>query len=69
MEKTILIDEINYTITDDQMIHQVDELIFELKNGRELKHTCVVGLWDDLLGLPIQKVWKVLDKKPILEKM
>ena len=41
MEKTILIDEINYTITDDQMIHQVDELIFELKNGRELKHTFV----------------------------
>jgi hypothetical protein len=23
----------------------------------------VVGVWDDLLGSPIQKVWKILGKK------
>ena len=63
MEKTITISEMDYFVSDEETIHQEDELIFELKVRRDADTTFAVGLWDDLLGSPIQKVWKVLKKK------
>ena len=63
MEKTITISEMDYFVSDEETIHQEDELIFELKIRRDADATFVVGLWDDLLGSPIQKVWKILKKK------
>jgi hypothetical protein len=39
------------------------ELIFEIRERRDSEHTYVIGMWDDLLGSPIQKVWKIIEKK------
>jgi hypothetical protein len=63
MEKIITIDNVDYSVTDDETIHQGDELVFEIKINRSSDATFVVGLWEDLLGSPIQKVWKVLPKE------
>lgn len=63
MEKNITINEVDYMVTDEERIDQTDELIFEIRERRDSEHTFVVGMWDDLLGTPIQKVWKILGKK------
>jgi hypothetical protein len=63
MEKNITIDEMDYMVTDEERIDQTDELIFEIRERRDSEHTFVVGMWEDLLGTPIQKVWKILGKK------
>jgi hypothetical protein len=63
MEKNITINEVDYMVTDEERIDQTDELIFEIRERRDSEHTFVVGMWEDLLGTPIQKVWKILGKK------
>jgi hypothetical protein len=63
MEKIITINKVDYSVTDEETIHQGDELIFEIKINRSSDATFVVGLWEDLLGSPIQKVWKILSKE------
>jgi hypothetical protein len=63
MEKIITVDKVDYNVTDEETIHMGDELIFEIKINRSSEATFVVGLWEDLLGSPIQKVWKVLPKE------
>ena len=63
METIITIDKVDHSVTDEETIHQGDELIFEIKINRSSDATFVVGLWEDLLGLPIQKVWKILSKE------
>lgn len=68
MEKNITINEVDYMVTDEERIDQSDELIFEIRERRDSEHTFVVGMWDDLLGIPIQKVWKILGKKSIQEE-
>ena len=52
----------DYLVTDEETITQEDEMIFEVRNRRENDSTYVVGMWDDLLGAPIQKVWKIVSK-------
>jgi hypothetical protein len=63
MEKSITINDMDYMVTDEEQINQTDELIFEIRERRDSEHTYVVGMWDDLLGAPIQKVWKILGRK------
>jgi hypothetical protein len=63
MEKNITINEMDYMVTDEERIDQTDELIFEIRERRDSEHTFVIGMWDDLLGSPIQKVWKILGRK------
>ena len=63
MEINITINEMDYMVTDEERIDQTDELIFEIRERRDSEHTFVVGMWEDLLGAPIQKVWKILGKK------
>jgi hypothetical protein len=63
MEKNITINEMDYMVTDEERIDQSDELIFEIIERRDSERTYVIGMWDDLLGSPIQKVWKILGKK------
>ena len=63
MEKNISINEMDYMVTDEERIDQSDELIFEIIERRDSESTYVIGMWDDLLGSPIQKVWKILGKK------
>ena len=50
-----------YKVTDEESISTTEELIFEIKNN-SLPTEYVVGMFDDLLGYPIQKVWKIIDK-------
>jgi hypothetical protein len=38
------------------MISAIEDLVFEFNDG-----TYVIGLFDDLLGSPISKVWKILN--------
>lgn len=52
----------DYLVTDEETITQEDEMIFEVRNRRESDSTYVVGMWEDLLGAPIQKIWKIVSK-------
>jgi hypothetical protein len=62
MIQTITVKDMDYLVTDEETINKEDEMIFEVRNRRESDSTYVVGLWDDLLGAPIQKIWKVVSK-------
>jgi hypothetical protein len=62
MKQTITIKELDYLVTDEETITKEDEMIFEVRRRKESDATFVVGKWDDLLGSPIQKVWKVVSK-------
>lgn len=62
MIQTLTVKDIDYLVTDEETITQEDEMIFEVRNRRESDSTYVVGMWDDLLGAPIQKVWKIVSK-------
>ena len=53
----------DYLVTDEETIQKEDEMIFEVRNRRESDSTFVIGMGDDLLGSPIQKVWKIVSKK------
>ena len=61
MTKTINIDGQDYTITDEQTIHSGEVLVFEIRNYSDKDSKFVVGHFDDLLGSPIKKVWKILE--------
>ena len=63
MEKNITISGMDYIVTDEERIDQSDELIFEIRERKDSEHKYVIGMWDDLLGHPIQKVWKIIEKK------
>ena len=60
MEKKITIDNEVYLVTDDQKIEIDEELVFEIQIP-ESGTIYVLGMWDDLLGQPIKKVWKILE--------
>jgi len=63
MEKIITIDKVDYNVTDEETIHQGDELVFEIKINRSSDATFVVGLWEDLLGQDMKRDWKILSKE------
>jgi hypothetical protein len=60
MTKTINIEGQDYTITDEQTIHSGEVLVFEIRNYSDKDSKFAIGHFDDLLGLPIKKVWKIL---------
>lgn len=60
MTKTITIEGEEYNITDEQTIHSGEMLVFEIRNYRDEDSKFVIGHFDDLLGSPIKKVWKIL---------
>jgi hypothetical protein len=62
MIQTLTVKDMDYLVTDEETITQEDEMIFEVRNRRESDSTYVVGMWDDLLGAPIQKIWKIISK-------
>jgi hypothetical protein len=62
MIQTLTVKDMDYLVTDEETITQEDEMIFEVRNRRESDSTYVVGMWDDLLGAPIQKIWKIVSK-------
>ena len=62
MVKTINIEGQDYTITDEQKIHQGEMLVFEIRNYSDKDSKYAVANIDDLLGSPIKKVWKILQE-------
>ncbi len=60
MTKTINIEGQDYTITDEQTIRSGEVLVFEIRNYSDKDSKFSIGHFDDLLGLPIKKVWKIL---------
>lgn len=62
MIQTITVKDIDYLVTDEETITKEDEMIFEVRNRRETDSTYVIGMWDELLGSPIKKIWKILPK-------
>ena len=62
MIQTLTVKDMDYLVTDEETIKQEDEMIFEVRNRRESDSTYVVGMWEDLLGAPIQKIWKIVSK-------
>jgi hypothetical protein len=62
MIQTLTVKDMDYLVTDEETITQGDEMIFEVRNRRESDSTYVVGMWEDLLGAPIQKIWKIISK-------
>lgn len=63
MTQTIMVKDMDYFVTDEETITKDDEMIFEIRNRRETDSTYVIGMWDDLLGSPIKKIWKIVSKK------
>jgi hypothetical protein len=65
MEKIITIDGMDYFVTDEERIEieMGEELIFEIRIRRDSDPTFVLGMFNDILGQPIQKVWKIVSKK------
>lgn len=61
MVTTININGKDYIVTDEESIDSTEELIFEIKNYNDKESKFVVGCFDDLLGSPIKKVWKILE--------
>ena len=62
MKQTITVKDMDYLVTDEETITTEDEMIFEIRNRRETDSTYVIGMWDDLLGSPIKKIWKIVSK-------
>jgi hypothetical protein len=62
MIQTLTVKDMDYLVTDEETITKEDEMIFEVRNRRETDSTYVIGMWEDLLGAPIQKIWKIVSK-------
>lgn len=61
MIKEVLINEVAYTISDEEKYSIEEELIFEIR--KEGSYEFVKGMWDDILGLPVRKIWKICSKQ------
>lgn len=61
MTKEVNIQGKKYTVVDDQFIGLNEDLVFELKLDRNEETTIhVIGRWNDMLGSPVKKVWKIV---------
>jgi len=61
MTKEVNIYGKKYTVVDDQFIGLNEDLVFEIKPDRNEETTIhVIGKWNDMLGSPIKKVWKIV---------
>lgn len=58
MTKEVVIEGISYTITNEGKYSVKEALVFEIWQGKERK--LVLGMWDDILGLPVRMVWKIV---------
>jgi hypothetical protein len=68
MEMNVIIGKVDYLITDESTIHQGEDLIFEIRNrssDNSNDSSFIVGSFDDLLGSPIKKVWKIIGQTSI----
>lgn len=66
----VIIGKVDYLITDESTIRQGEDLIFEIRtrSNDSDDNTFIVGSFDDLLGAPIKKVWKIIGQTPLKGK-
>jgi dihydroxyacetone kinase DhaKLM complex PTS-EIIA-like component DhaM len=62
MTQTLTIKNIDYLVTDEETITKEDEMIFEVRSRRDVNSSYILGMWDDLLGSSVQKIWKIISK-------
>ena len=61
MTKQVNIQGVTYTVVDDEFIGLSEDLVFEIKPDRNEETTIhVISKWNDMLGSPIKKVWKIV---------
>ena len=61
MTKEVNIQGKKYTVVDDRFIDLDEDLVFEIKPDRNEETTIhVIGMWNDMLGSPVKKVWKIV---------
>jgi hypothetical protein len=55
MIQTIWIDDFEYKITDEEEFNNPEEeIVFEIDGD------FIIGMFDDMLGAPIDKIWKII---------
>jgi len=59
MIKNIILDDIDYKVTNEESISTKEELIFEIKNEKG-RNRFVKAMWDDMLGHQIENIWKII---------
>lgn len=65
MTKQVLIGEVLYDLTDEGTYSAEEEVVFEIRQRPQSANTFVVGLWDDFLGQPVRKVWRIVGSSAI----
>ena len=66
MNKVVNIEDKQYVIADNQDIDNIDEeIMFELSIP-EAGTVYVVGMFDDFIGTPIKKVYKIISISKLL---
>ena len=60
MNKLVTVDGITYEVTDEGKYEPEKEMLFEIYE--QGKYTYAIGLYDDLLGKPVRKIWRIVGK-------
>jgi len=58
MAKTITVDKVIYEVLEESNYPRDEKLIFQLRKNN--KYEYVLGLWNEMLGQPVRKVWKIV---------
>lgn len=58
MAKTIIVDKVTYEVLEESNYPRDEKLIFQLRKNN--KYEYVLGLWNEMLGQPVRKVWKIV---------
>ena len=58
MNKVIKLDETFYEVSDEGEYDPSEQLIFEISHKGDYTYT--IGLWKDILGAPVRKIWKIV---------
>lgn len=58
MNKVIKLEDISYQVTDEGDYNPNEQLLFEISHNGAYTYT--IGLWRDILGAPVRKIWKIV---------
>lgn len=58
MYKEIRLENVIYEVTDEEEYNPSEQLLFEISHKGSYTYT--IGLWKDILGAPVRKIWKIV---------
>jgi hypothetical protein len=58
MTKLIKVEDKTYQVTDEEEYNPSEQLLFEISHKGAYTYT--IGLWRDILGAPVRKIWKIV---------